>query len=77
MAISMSLEVRCKMRVPKGFSGLLLIKKVWDGSFIIHHEDDYFRTKETQFYFCTERQAINTFRINHDLRNKKLHKVYL
>ena len=28
------------MRVPKGFSGILLIKKVWDGSFIIHYEDD-------------------------------------
>lgn len=37
------------MKVPKGFSGILLIKKVWDGSFIIHYEDDYFRTKETQF----------------------------
>ena len=28
------------MRVPKGFSGILLIKRVWDGSFIIHYEDD-------------------------------------
>ena len=30
------------MKVPKGFSGILLIKKVWDGSFIIHYEDDYY-----------------------------------
>ena len=35
------------MKVQKGFSGILLIKKVWDGSFIIHYEDDYYRTKET------------------------------
>ena len=42
------------MRVPKGFSGVLFIKKVWDGSFIIHHKDEYFRTKEIQFYFHTE-----------------------
>lgn len=33
------------MRIPKGFSGILLIKKVWDGSFIIHYEDDYFHEK--------------------------------
>ena len=34
------------MRVPKGFSGILLIKKVWDGSFIIHYEDDYYHTHD-------------------------------
>lgn len=65
------------MRVPKGFSGVLFIKKVWDGSFIIHHEDDYFRTKETQFYFCTEREAIRDFRADHNLKNKKLDRCYL
>ena len=34
------------MRVPKGFSGILLIKRVWDGSFIIHYEDDYTEQKK-------------------------------
>lgn len=65
------------MRVPKGFSGILLIKKVWDGSFIIHYEDDYYRTKETQFYFHTERSAIQAFRRKYDLVRKRLHKCYL
>lgn len=65
------------MRVLKGFSGILLIKKVWDGSFIIHYEDDYYRTKETQFYFHTERSAIQAFRRKHDLVRKRLHKCYL
>lgn len=65
------------MRVPKGFSGILLIKRVWDGSFIIHYEDDYYRTKEAQFYFHTKRSAIQAFRRKHDLVNKRLHKCYL
>ena len=64
------------MKVPKGFSGILLIKKVWDGSFIIHYEDDYYRTKEAQFYFHTERSAIQVFRRKHDLVSKRLHKCY-
>lgn len=65
------------MRVPKGFSGILLIKRVWDGSFIIHYEDDYYRTKETQFYFHTKRSAIQAFRRKHGLVSKRLHKCYL
>lgn len=65
------------MKVPKGFSGILLIKRVWDGSFIIHYEDDYYRTKETQFYFHTKRSAIQAFRRKHDLVSKRLHKCYL
>ena len=38
------------MKVQKGFSGILLIKKVWDGSFIIHYEDD-----------CEDSNAIKDF----------------
>lgn len=65
------------MRVPKEFSGALFIKKVWNGSFIIHHKDEYFRTKEIQFYFCTEREAISAFRDEYNLKNKKLDRCYL
>lgn len=65
------------MKVPKGFSGVLFIKKVWDGSFIIHYEDDFYRTEEAQFYFHTESSAIQAFRKKHDLSSKRLDKCYL
>lgn len=65
------------MRVPKGFSAILFIKRVWDGSFIIHYEDDFFRTEETQFYFHTENSAVQTFRRKNGLSNKRLYKCYL